>query len=137
MYIVIYLFLQTHKHEIDGLPEVLMEKAALLPDLLRESRADSTNSKYRYGFTRRNRWTLGNGLGSGDVFLVKALSFCSILNVIIQTANSPGSILQCKTYHGILGISSPTDSSLVVNVLEAAKRKLAKRVTKKEPSHLS
>ena len=69
----------------------------------------------------------------GTVFLAKALNFCSIPKVNNSTANSSGSFLQCKTYHGILGISSPTDSSLVVNVLEAAKRKLAKRVTKREP----
>ena len=41
--------------------------------------------------------------------------------------------LLSKFYHDLYGCLSPTESSLVVNVLEAVKRKLAKSISKKEP----
>ena len=41
--------------------------------------------------------------------------------------------LYLKWYHNWFDFPSPMDSNLVTNILESAKRKLAKPVTKKEP----
>ena len=130
-------FFQTLKKQIDDLPEVLVESAALLPDLLCESRAPSMCSKYRNVFLRWTKWAQYNGLGSREVLPAKPLPFALYLASIIQTASSPSPVLTAyssvKFYHDLYGCLSPMESSLVVNVLEAAKRKLAKSLSKKEP----
>ena len=76
-------------------------------------------------------------MGSRDVLPAKLLPFALYLASIIQTASSPSPVLTAyysvKFYHDLYGCFSPTESSLVVNVLEAAKRKLAKSISKKEP----
>ena len=62
-----------------------------------------------------------------------ALYFVSI----IQTADSPSLVINAyyslKCYHNLFDLLSPMDSNLVTNILESAKRKLAKPVTKKYP----
>ena len=62
-----------------------------------------------------------------------ALYFVSI----IQTADSASPVINAyyslKWYHNLFDLPSPMDSNLVTNILESAKRKLAKPVTKKEP----
>lgn len=56
---------------------------------------------------------------------------------LIQSANTPAPVVTAfysiKFYHEIAGFISPTDSSLVTTILEAAKRKLSKPIVKKEP----
>ena len=55
----------------------------------------------------------------------------------MQSANTPSPIINAfysiKWFHDLFDFKSPTDSKLVVNILEAAKRRLAKPVIKKEP----
>ena len=45
---------------------------ALLPELLKDSRASSTVKSYHSGFVRWKNWALSNGLGSKDVLPAKA-----------------------------------------------------------------
>ncbi|KAL5005988.1 hypothetical protein ScPMuIL_017146 [Solemya velum] len=54
----------SHAEDIEQLPDVLVEKVSLLPDLLKGSRADSTCHKYKNGFLRWEKWALSNGLNS-------------------------------------------------------------------------
>ena len=56
---------------------------------------------------------------------------------LIQTSNSASPVINAfysiKWFHSVLNFVSPTDGSLVSNILESAKRKLAKPISKKEP----
>lgn len=115
---------------------MLAGKVVLLPDILMASRASATSRKYEQGFNRWKKWGLGNGLGSGDILPAKAFPVALYLTSIIQSANSVSSVISAyysiKWFHDINGMNSPTSSSLVINILEAAKRILAKQTIKKE-----
>ena len=134
---VTHLFFQRYGSEVDGLPEVLAEKVSLLPELLKVTKAENTYISYKRGFNRWRRWGYANGLSSGDALPAKAFQVALYLASIIQTANSASPIINAfysiKYYHDLFDYVSPTDSRLVINVLEAAKRRLAKPVNKKEP----
>jgi len=131
------MFLQAHQSDVEQLPEMLIGAVDLLPDLLQKSRAGSTNRKYECAFIRWKKWALCNGLGSGDTLPVKAFPFAIYLSSLIQTSNSPSPVITAfyamKWFHDMCDVKSPTDSRLVANVLESAKRILSKPVVKKEP----
>jgi hypothetical protein len=124
-----HLFFQLHKDDIDKLLEVLTGKVGLLPELLQESKATSTDTKYNNGFLWWKRWALSNGLGSGDILPAKILPVALYLACIIQSAHSPSPVstafYSIQRMHEINGFISPTVSSLVKNVFEAGKRKLS------------
>lgn len=109
----------------------------LLPDLLRQSRAHSTDTKYHGAFMRFHKWALCNGLGSRDILPARSLAVAIYLASLIQTANTPSPVIAAfyaiKWFHDIMGLESPTNSKLVVNILESAKRILSKLKKKKEP----
>lgn len=135
--VFIHLFFQVHRQDVDDLPDVLLGKVDLLPELLQKSRADNTSKKYQNSFERWRKWVLCNGLGRGDILPAKPLLVALYLSSIIQSANTPSSVIAAfygiKWYHDLYDIKSPTDSKLVQNVLEAGKRILAKPINKKEP----
>lgn len=128
---------QTYADEILELPEVLADRVHLLPELLRKSRADGTDRKYYGAFTRFHKWAFINGLRGRDILPAKALTVAIYLASLIQSANSPSSVIAAfygiKWFHDLYGLYSPTNSKLVVNVLESAKRILSKHTVKKEP----
>lgn len=134
---IIHLFFQSHRDEIDSLPEILVDKVTLLPDILLQSRADSTRKNYTNAFNRWRVWALANGLGSGDILPARDFPVALYLTSLIQSANSCRPIITAfysiKWFHDINNFSSPTNSKIVLNILEAAKRILAKPVNKKEP----
>ena len=110
---------------------------ALLPELLKDSRASSTVKSYQSGFVRWKNWALSNGLGSKDVLPAKAFHAALYLASVIQTAESASPVIKAfysiKWFHDMFDLVSPTTSSLVLNILESAKRRLARPVRKKEP----
>ena len=126
------MFFQVHADEIQELPEVLADRVYLLPDVLQKSRADSTNKKYSSAFLRFHKWALCNELGSGDILPAKIFPVAIYLASLIQTANSPGPVITAfyaiKWFHDLYGFESPTNSKLVVNILEASKRILSKPI---------
>lgn len=67
----------------------------------------------------------------------KALTVAIYLASLIQSANSLSAVIAAfygiKWFHDLYGLESPTNSKLVVNVLESAKRILSKHTIKKEP----
>ena len=132
----IHVFLQCHKDEIETLPEVLAGKVDLLPDFLLSSRAANTSQKYEYGFIRWKKWALVHGLGSGDILPAGAIPFALYLMSLTQTANTASPVTSAfysiKWFHDLCGLTSPTSSTIVVNILESAKRILAKPTVKKE-----
>lgn len=97
----------------------------LLPALLRKSRTVYTNRKYENGFIRWNKWALCNGLGSGDTLPGKVFPVVTYLSSLIQNANTPSPIISAfysiKWFHDLYYLKSPTESKLVINILEAAK----------------
>ena len=131
------LFLQCHRKEIQELPEVLVDKVIQLPHILKQSRAQSTSKKYENAFLRWKRWALANDLNSVDILPAKILPVALYLASVMQSSNSPGPVISAfysiKWFHEMNGLTSPTDSKLVVNLLESSKRKLSKPVNKKEP----
>jgi integrase len=136
-FFILNLFFQIHKNEIDELPSVLADKIDLLPEVLMKSRASNTSKKYELAFKRWSNWVFSNSLGSGDVLPAKTLTVALYLSSLIQTAHSPAPVIAAfyaiKWFHELYGLISPTDSKVNVNILESAKRILAKPVNKKEP----
>ena len=134
---VLYIsFFQSFSNDIGGLPKELADRVALLPELLKYSRASSTVKSYHSGFVRWKNWALINGLGSKDVLPAKAFHVALYLASVIQTAESASPVIKAfysiKWFHDMFDLVSPTTSSLVLNILESAKRRLARPVRKKE-----
>ena len=48
----IHFFFQSFSNDIGGLPKELVDRVALLPELLKDSRASSTVKSYHSGFIR-------------------------------------------------------------------------------------
>ena len=67
----------------------------------------------------------------------KAFHVALYVALIIQTADSASPVIKAfysiKWFHDMFDLVSPTTSSLVLNILESAKRKLARPVRKEEP----
>jgi hypothetical protein len=103
---------------------------------LRNSRARGTDKKYTGAFLRFQKWALCNGLGSRDTLPAKILTVAIYLASFVQTVNSPSPIVSAfysiKCFHDMYGLISPTESKLVLYVLEASKRLLSKPVKRKE-----
>lgn len=135
--LLIHLFFDRYGQDIEGLPDVLVDKASSLPGLLKETRALNTHISYKRGFNRWCKWIRANGLAIGDALPAKAFHVALYLASLIQSANTPSPIVNAfysiKYYHDLFDFNSPTDSRLVCNVFEAAKRRLSKPVNKKEP----
>ncbi|XP_053382012.1 uncharacterized protein LOC123541270 [Mercenaria mercenaria] len=135
--LIVPLWKSLYKDEIQGLPPVLVDKVTLIPQVLQDARARTTSQTYFNGFQRWRNWAIKNELGEEDIFPAKPFIFALYLCSLIQSANSSSTVINAfysvKFIHDIYGKKSPSDSTLVVNILEAAKRKLAKSVVKKEP----
>ena len=131
------MFFQIHENDIKMLPESMVGGACLLPELLQKSRVDSTVKKYGHAFEKFRKWVICNGLGSSDALPAKAFMVATYLASLIQESNSASPVISAfyaiKWYHDINGLLSPTDSKLVVNVLESGKRILGKETIKKQP----
>ena len=69
-------------------------------------------------------------MGSRHILPAQVFSFALYLVSLIQTASTPSPVITgfyfIKWVHDISDMKSPTDSKIVINVLEAAKRILAK-----------
>lgn len=131
------MFFQIHDEEIKRLPPELADRASYLPELLQNSRADSTVKKYKLYFQKFHKWALSNGLGREDVLPARSFPVAIYLTSLIQNGSSLGVVISTfyaiKWHHEINGLESPTDSKLVCNVLESGKRILGKPSVKKEP----
>ena len=131
------VFLQAYREDIAILPEILREKIQDIPELLSESRASSTVKSYFKSFQKWNDWLKQNNLQPDQGSSVKPLTVGIYLAGLIQKGVSVN-VLTSAFYgirwaHSVIGVTSPTESKLVKNVLEAGKRKLSVPKTKKEP----
>lgn len=134
---LLHLFIRSFGDDLEELPDVLAEKVSLLPELLEGSRAKSTSDNYKRGFQRWAAWASSNGLHSKDILPAKAFHVAIYLSSLIQSANSPSSVFNAfysvKWFHDLFDFKSLSDSKLLSNVLDAAKRKLSRPIKKKEP----
>ena len=82
---------------------------------------------------------MSNGFEVRDILPARAFHLALYLVSIIQQSNSASPLIDAfysiKWMHSLYDKISPTDSTLVKNVFEAGKRRLAKKVSKKE--HIS
>ncbi|XP_021340346.1 uncharacterized protein LOC110441503 [Mizuhopecten yessoensis] len=122
-------------------PDHLKDLALTVPHLLQGCRADSTVRKYCHGYLRWKQWAFQNNFEEQDIFPTKPFVFCIYLSYLVRNNGKVGSITDAlygiKWAHNIVGKSSPTDSLLVKNVFEGAKRLLAKPIRRKEPITVS
>ncbi|CAG2197540.1 unnamed protein product [Mytilus edulis] len=125
------------KNDLLELPASLIEKVSLLPDLLTESKSSNTVQNYYYGFLRWKKWALSNGISSEFILPAKPIHVALYLACLVQQNHTPSPINQAfysiRWAHKITSEISPTDSDLVKNILEGAKRRLSVPVKKKEP----
>lgn len=90
----LHLFFRNDGEDVEELPDILVDRVSLLPELLEGSRAKSTCDFYKRGFQRWAAWTLSNGLTSRDILPAMAfrVAVYQYLSSLIQTANSPSSV---------------------------------------------
>ena len=93
MLFFLLLLFRKYADDVDGLPETLAGRMALLPELLLESRSHSTSKSYIQGFKKWKQWVISNCLGSGDILPARALHVAIYLASIIQEANSPSPLI--------------------------------------------
>ena len=131
------MFFQAFQNDLSELPATLVEKITLLPGLLMESKSANTVQNYYYGFLRWKKWALSNGISSEFILPAKPIHVALYLACLVQQSASPSPINQAfysiRWAHNITSTISPTDSSLVKNILEGAKRRLSIPIKKKEP----
>ena len=112
------------------MPTSLASTVNLLPNLLLESRAVSTTNGYFQSFLRWKKWAEGNGISSSDILPAKPFHVALYLASLTQSCSTASPVIQAfyslKWIHSLIGsTSSPVESSLVLNVLEGSKRRLA------------
>ena len=113
----------------------LRKLAEGLPLRAVKAKASSTTERYSRAFQKFREWSAC----FEEVVCLPSdeLSVAVYLEFLLQQS-FPYSALESACYginwaHNLYGFPSPCDSKLVRNVLEAAKRELAKPVVKKEP----
>lgn len=135
--LLLHMFFQVFGNDIAELPHGLQQKIDLLPQLLVESKSSNTTRTYYAGFIRWTKWAATNGLNHTAFLPAKPIHVALYLASLVQLSRSPSPIIQAyysiNWAHSITGTASPTDSSLVKNILEGAKRQLAVAKNRKEP----
>ena len=106
----------------------LKDLADSLPSFLLCSRAASTSVKYKNAWLSWKKW---DNVGFNQ-FPVFPFLFCLYLREKVESCKSPAPI-EAAVYgvrwtHDLAGVSSPTDSSMVKQMLEADKRLLGKPI---------
>lgn len=115
--------------------EKLKELAGILPDVLVESKAKTTQNTYKRGFELWSRWA--SNFKEVKILPASALYVALFFVSLIQDGVSCGIINEIhyglKWVHELSGFQDPCQYSIVKTVLEASKRLLSIRVKKKEP----
>ena len=113
----------------------LRRLASCLPARAVEAKASSTTERYSRAFQKFREWASCHReitpLPSDDISVALYLEFLLQSNCSISALES--ACYGISWAHNLYGFPTPCNSSLVKNILEAGKRKLAKPVSKKEP----
>ena len=101
-----------------------------------DCKSGNTVRKYYYGFLRWKKWEKLQGISDVDVLSAKPIHVALYLTCLVQQISSSGPTNQAfysiRWAHSIVSVISPTESFLVKNVLEGAKRRLAVPTKKKK-----
>ncbi|XP_021353759.1 uncharacterized protein LOC110450524 [Mizuhopecten yessoensis] len=128
---------EVFKREIAELPGALAGYVNLLPQLLVESKASSTTRAYYQGFLRWKTWASNKGISEAECFPAKAIHAALYLACLVQHNSTSSPVTQVfyslKWAHSIIGRDSPTDTLLVRNIIEGAKRRLSAARNRKDP----
>ena len=122
------LMCQLHDPELKRL-------ATAMPHRVIQSRAAKTADRYSRAFNAFHVWTMRyDALTS----LPSRATTVALYLGYLMLDNSPYSKLESavngiRWVHGVYGLNSPCESTLVRNMLEAGKRNLSKPIQKKEP----
>lgn len=131
------MFFQAFKNELAELPEALAENIQYIPELLQECKSANTVTCYYRGFMRWKKWAVLKGLSESDCLPAKAIHVALYLAGLVQESHTVNPIVQAyysiKWAHSLFGVESPTDSVIVRNILEGAKRRFSVSKDKKEP----
>lgn len=131
------MFFQAFKNEITTLPEPLIDSLKFVPELLTESKSSGTVNNYYHGFLRWKKWAQTNGIKEDDILPAKDLHVALYLASLVQLSRTPSPVIQAfysiRWAHCVVSVISPTESFLVKNILEGAKRRLCVPTVKKEP----
>lgn len=107
---------------------------SLLPSVLVHARADNTVKNYYYAFQAWDKWAKAYGVCS---LPAQAVSFALYLLSRIQQGDThavcKGAFYGIKYIHNLYMVQDPTEQTLVISMLEAAKRLDNHIVAKKEP----
>ncbi|XP_072169816.1 integrase/recombinase xerD homolog [Diadema setosum] len=101
-----------------------------------QSRSDGTSNKYYSSFRKWEAFITAEG---GRAIPAEPIHVALYLTSLIDAGKSP-SVVQSAMYaikgpkwaHGMRGLEDPTTNNFVLNLIEAAKRKNYKRVSKKD-----
>ena len=138
-FLIMFVFLQGGRAfalKIAHLKDSELRKlAADLPLRTIAAKAPSTTDRYSRAFQKFREWS--SPYNEVVCLPTDEISVALYLESLIQ-GGSPYSSLESACYginwaHNLYGFQSPCDSKLVTTVLEAAKRSLAKPVSKREP----
>lgn len=133
----VHVFLQAFQIDVSLLPSCQNDNVAVLMELLCESKADRTVKSYHAGFCRWKKWAASCGIDNVDILPAKPFYVAIYLSSLVQTCRTVSPITSAfyslQWAHNLVGFPSPTDSVIVKNVHEGAKRRLAVPTNKKDP----
>lgn len=125
--------MQVNAEHLEALPENLQKYSRIFPELLINAKAENTVKKYIYGFCRWKKWASKNKL---TVFPVESLHLCLYCSYLLQNDTTSSALsdifYSIRWAHNTVGVVSPTESLLVRNIFEGAKRRVVKPTVKKE-----
>ncbi|KAK3099945.1 hypothetical protein FSP39_012245 [Pinctada imbricata] len=131
------LFGRAFKDDLTELPDSLADKFVFVADLVSECKSTNTVKNYYSAFKKWKSWAIRNGIPESECLPAKPIHVALYLASVVQQSQSPGPVTQAfygiRWSHSIISAPSPTESDLVKNVLEGAKRRLSHHVKKKEP----
>ncbi|KAK3086454.1 hypothetical protein FSP39_018665 [Pinctada imbricata] len=131
------LFGRAFKDDLAELPDSLADKFVFVADLISECKSTNTVKNYYSAFKKWKSWAIRNGIPESECLPAKPIHVALYLASVVQQSQSPGPVTQAfygiRWSHSIISAPSPTESDLVKNVLEGAKRRLSHHVKKKEP----
>ena len=119
------------------LPDTLADKMGLVADLISECKSSNTVKSYYRAFMRWKLWAISNGIPSNQCLPAKAIHVALYLACLVQQSVSPSPVVHAfygiRWAHSVISVPSPTESDIVKNVLEGARRRLSHSVQKKDP----
>ena len=125
------------QNDMSGLPDTLADKKGLVADLISEWKSSNTVKSFYRAFMLWKSWATSNGITSNQRLPAKAIHVALYLACLVQQSVSPSPVVHAfygiRWAHSVISVPSPTESDIVKNVLEGARRRLSHSVQKEDP----